>query len=128
MSSLTVCLFTDIEGSTRLWEQEPERMPQALARHDEVARATVTSHRGVVVKMTGDGIHAAFDDPSDAIGAALQLQLALVDAKATDGVTLAVRCGVHVGLGERRDNDCFGGVGNSRTCRIRWARGGPTRL
>src|SRR6266567_4503378 len=61
-SGVTTFLFTDIEGSTRLWEQEPERMRPALARHDAIAKAAVARHRGAVVKITGDGIHAAFDD------------------------------------------------------------------
>jgi len=65
-------LFTDIEGSTRLWEQEPERMSSALAHHDAIARAAVESHSGLVVKTTGDGIHAAFDDPLDAVAASLE--------------------------------------------------------
>ena len=49
-------LFTDIEGSTRLWEQERERMSAALASHDALARAAVEGNRGVVVKMVGDGL------------------------------------------------------------------------
>src|SRR5712672_3633228 len=73
-SAVKTYLFTDIEGSTRLWEQEPERMRPALARHDAIGRAAVEEHRGVVVKMTGDGVHAVFDDPRDAIVAAVQLQ------------------------------------------------------
>ena len=49
-------LFTDIEGSTRLWETEPERMAAALARHDELCHAVVAPHGGRLVKMTGDGL------------------------------------------------------------------------
>src|SRR6476646_5502398 len=102
MSSITAFLFTDIEGSTRLWEQEPERMRPALARHDAVARAAVAGNRGALVKMTGDGIHAAFNDPRDAIAAALQMQHELTDAHTTSGVALRIRCGIHVGVGEQR--------------------------
>ena len=98
-------LFTDIEGSTRLWEQQPERMRPALERHDAIARAAVEDNGGVVVKITGDGIHAAFEDPLAAIGATVQLQQALADQDATDVVHLRVRCGLHVGVDERRDND-----------------------
>ena len=89
-SAVTTFLFTDIEGSTRLWEEEPERMQPALACHDALARTAVESHRGTVVKMTGDGLHAAFDLPLDAIGATLQLQQALADPAATNGVALRV--------------------------------------
>src|SRR6202162_4317329 len=104
LSSTVTFLFTDIEGSTRLWEQEPERMPLALARHDALARAAVESNRGIVVKMVGDGLHAAFDDPLDALNATLAMQRALTDAGATNGVALRVRCGLHAGTGEHRDN------------------------
>ncbi|HET9470184.1 MAG TPA: adenylate/guanylate cyclase domain-containing protein, partial [Usitatibacter sp.] len=62
-------LFTDIEGSTRLWEEEPERMREAMARHDALAREAVLSHGGQVVKMTGDGLHAVFGDAVDALNA-----------------------------------------------------------
>src|SRR6185437_4025795 len=96
-SSITTFLFTDIEGSTRLWETEPQAMRSALARHDAIARAAVESHGGRVVKMTGDGTHAAFDDPHDAVRAALQMQFALGEPNSTNGVALKLRCGVHAG-------------------------------
>ena len=73
-SGVVTFLFTDIEGSTRLWEQDAERMQPALALHDAIVRRAVEEHRGTIVKMTGDGVHAAFDDPLDALEAALQLQ------------------------------------------------------
>ncbi|MEO8738511.1 MAG: tetratricopeptide repeat protein [Casimicrobiaceae bacterium] len=116
-SAVTTYLFTDIEGSTRLWEQEPERMRSALARHDELTRAAVEQHRGRVVKTTGDGFHAVFDDPLDALAATLKLQLSLADSEATGGVSLRVRSGLHAGVDERRDNDYFGPVVN-RAARI----------
>jgi predicted ATPase/class 3 adenylate cyclase len=110
-------LFTDIEGSTRLWEREPERMRGALARHDTLARQVVERNRGSVVKMSGDGVHAAFADPLDGVKAALELQLALADSSATGGIELRVRCGLHMGVDERRDNDFFGRAVN-RAARI----------
>jgi len=122
-AAVTTFLFTDIEGSTRLWEQEPERMRPALARHDAIARAAVEAHRGIVVKSTGDGIHAAFADPSAAVAATLELQQALSDPQATNGVPLRVRCGLHLGTVERRDNDYFGAPVN-RTARIMGAAHG----
>jgi len=59
-SGTVTFLFTDIEGSTRLWEEHPDAMRDALARHDEVLREAIEAHRGYVVKTTGDGFHAAF--------------------------------------------------------------------
>jgi predicted ATPase/class 3 adenylate cyclase len=128
MSSVTAFLFTDIEGSTRLWEQEPERMRSALARHDAVARAAVADNCGTLVKTTGDGVHAAFSDPRDAIAAALQIQHDLADADTTGGVTLRVRCGIHVGVGEQRDNDFFGGAVNRAARIMSAAHGGQILL
>src|ERR1700758_2225674 len=110
-------LFTDLEGSTRLWEEAPERMRPAMAQHDALLRDAVRRHRGTVVKMTGDGGHAAFADPVGALGASIERQQALVDAEAAHGVPLRVRCGVHLGVDEYRDQDFFG-VAVNRAARI----------
>ena len=126
--SVVTYLFTDVEGSTLLWESEPERMRQALARHDDITRAAVDAHRGVVVKMSGDGAHAAFEDPLDALGTALQLQRLLADPDATNGIALRVRCGLHVGVSERRDNDFFGPAVNRAARIMRVAHGGQVLL
>jgi predicted ATPase/class 3 adenylate cyclase len=117
VSAITTFLFTDIEGSSQLWERDPERMRLALARHDAIVRDAVEGHHGIVVKMSGDGVHAAFDDPVDALGAALAIQAGLADPAATNGVALRVRAGIHAGRAERRDNDFFGSVVN-RAARI----------
>ena len=82
-TGVVTMLFTDIEGSTRLWEKEPEKMRPALARHDAIVRAAVDGNRGTVVKMSGDGVHAAFVDPLDAVRATLELQQALVEPEPT---------------------------------------------
>jgi len=70
-------LFTDIEGSTRLWEEQPEAMRGALARHDVIVRDAIEACSGHVVKTTGDGFHAAFATAADAVDAAIAAQLAL---------------------------------------------------
>jgi predicted ATPase/class 3 adenylate cyclase len=126
-ATVTTFLFTDIEGSTRLWEEDPERMRPALARHDAIARAAVEGNRGTVVKMTGDGVHAAFPDPIDAVRATLQIQERLADPAQTHGVPLLVRCGLHAGIFERRDNDFFGTSVN-RAARIMSAAHGGQML
>ena len=73
--------------------------------------------------MTGDGMHAAFGDAVEAVGAAVQLQQALADPAATEGLALRVRCGLHAGIVERRDNDYFGAAVN-RAARIMGAAHG----
>jgi predicted ATPase/class 3 adenylate cyclase len=101
-------LFTDLESSSRLWEEHPETMKAALARHDAILRVAVEAHGGYVVKTTGDGVHAVFTAARDAIGAAVAGQRAL--AAETWGVTgpLRVRMGVHSGEAERRAGDYYG--------------------
>jgi predicted ATPase/class 3 adenylate cyclase len=115
--AVTTYLFTDIEGSTRLWETEPDKMRPALARHDAIVRTCVEGNRGTVVKMSGDGVHAVFADPLDAVRATLELQRTLVELEPTERVALQVRCGMHAGVDERRDNDFFGS-GVNRAARI----------
>jgi len=123
-SAVATILFTDIEGSTRLWDQEPERMRPALATHDALVRGVIEGHSGTVVKLTGDGVYAAFADPVDAITATIAMQLALADPSATHGVALRVRCGLHTGTLEHRDNDYFGSEVNRGARIMSAAHGG----
>jgi LuxR family maltose regulon positive regulatory protein len=101
-------LFTDIEGSTQLWEQHPQVMPQALARHDAIVRDCVEACGGQVFKTVGDSIHAAFATALEALAAALATQRAL--QAETWGATgrLRVRMALHTGVAELRDGDYFG--------------------
>jgi predicted ATPase/class 3 adenylate cyclase len=115
-ASVTTFLFTDIEGSTRLWEAQPARMRDALAHHDALARATIDGRRGSLVKTTGDGVHAAFADPLDALLAAVDLQRQLAESVAHE-LALPVRIGLHAGVVEARDADYFGSPVN-RAARI----------
>lgn len=121
-------LFTDIEGSTTLWERDGARMSQALAAHDALARGAVESRHGRVVKMLGDGMHAVFDNALDALAATVDLQKALADPAATGGVPLRVRCGLHAGVVERRDNDYFGSPVNRAARIMSAAHGGQVLL
>jgi predicted ATPase/class 3 adenylate cyclase len=110
-------LFTDIEGSTRLWETEPLRMAEALARHDHLCRKTVDLHGGRLVKMIGDGMHAVFEDPSAAVAVVLQLQQGMAAIGGDCGIAFKMRCGLHAGASEVRDGDYFGTAVN-RAARI----------
>ncbi|MFO1398146.1 MAG: tetratricopeptide repeat protein [Burkholderiales bacterium] len=121
--SVSTFLFTDIEGSTRLWERDAARMQDALARHDALARRLVAGHRGEFVKSTGDGVHAVFGDPLDGLLTAVAFLEALADPAATGGLPLAVRCGLHAGVDGRRDNDFYGNAVN-RAARIMTAAHG----
>src|SRR5438477_10789516 len=67
-------LFTDIEGSTTLWERFPERMRGALARHDSILRSVIEGHNGCVFKTVGDSFCAVFPAAYDAVAAAAAAQ------------------------------------------------------
>ena len=124
---VVIHLFTDLEGSTRLWEQEPRRMEGALRRHDELARTTVSGHRGRLVKTTGDGIHAVFDDPIDAVEAVLRFVASLASLS-EPGLTLRARCGLHAGVAAARDGDYYGGTVNRAARIMSAAHGGQVLL
>jgi len=110
-------LFTDLEGSTGLWEEHPEEMRRALASHDEILRSAVESHQGHVVKTTGDGLHAVFSVASDAVAAAVDGQLGLAAEPWAAGPALRVRIGVHTGTAEERGGDYYGPAVN-RAARV----------
>jgi class 3 adenylate cyclase len=134
-------LFTDIEGSTPLWEQHPAAMTAALARHDALMRRTMASHLGYVFKTVGDAFCVAFGTALDALKAALAVQRelpALNDeldpARSVEGlrspIEIRVRVGVHTGEAVEHDGDYFGTAVNaprascrSRTAGRSWPRG-----
>ena len=106
-TNILTFLFTDIEGSTQLWEQRPEAMKAALARHDAILRGAIESHKGKVFKTVGDAFYAAFPNARNALKAALAAQRAL-QAEAWGETVIKVRMALHTGSVEVRDNDYFG--------------------
>ncbi len=117
-SGTVTFLFTDIEGSTGLWERQPEAMRTALARHDALLRAAIERHHGYVFKTVGDAFCAAFPTARDALHATLEAQRALRDEpwEARIGA-IRVRMGLHTGEAVERDGDYFGPTVN-RTARL----------
>ncbi len=112
---MLIFFFTDIEGSTRLWEKHPEQMGRMLARHDALLAEEIERHGGEIFKHTGDGVLAVF-----AGGRPLHCALAVQKAFAAEdwGVgEVRVRLALHAGQAERRDRDYFGPVVN-RTARL----------
>jgi predicted ATPase/class 3 adenylate cyclase len=122
-------LFTDIEGSTRLWEQHPDAMRGVLARHDAVLRQAIAGGGGYVFKTIGDAFCAAFASARDAAAAALALQRALAAEVWSDEIgAIRVRAALHTGTAEARDGDYFGPA-LSRVARLLAAgHGGQTLL
>jgi len=121
-------LFTDLEGSTRLWEERPEAMKVALARHDVILRDAVGTHGGRVVKTTGDGLHAVFATAPEGIAAAVDAQQRLTTEVWTTPEPLRVRMGLHTGNAEVRDGDYFGSAVNRAARVAAAAHGGQVVL
>ncbi len=90
-------LFTDIEGSTPLWESQPEQMGAALQIHHRILRKTIAAQGGVVFNIVGDGFLTAFTSASQALKAAItaQQKLTAVDWGAIG--PLRVRMGIYTG-------------------------------
>ena len=107
VTSILTFLFTDIVGSTQLWEQQPETMRAALARHDAILREAIESHKGKVFKTVGDAFYSAFPNTRNALKAAIAAQRAL-HAEAWGETVIKVRMALHTGSVETRDNDYFG--------------------
>ena len=124
MSSTVTFLFTDIEDSTRLWDAQPARMAAVLARHDALCRGVVAEARGRVVKTTGDGLYAAFEDPFEALSAAIELQRGVQALARESDLALKMRCGLHCGAAEARDGDYFGPAVNCAARVMDAAHGG----
>jgi class 3 adenylate cyclase len=90
-------LFTDIEGSTKLWERHPEAMQAALARHDELLRRAIEEHSGYVFKTVGDAFCCAFPTAPDALEAAMDAQRLLLKEQWAESTQLRVRMALHMG-------------------------------
>lgn len=120
-------LFTDIVGSTRLWEKHPNHMGSALARHDAILRGAAETHGGYVFKTVGDAFCVAFQTPRNAILAAIDAQIALEAEDWKEIALLKVRMGIHTGAAEFRGGDYYGGTLN-RASRIESAAHGSQIL
>jgi predicted ATPase/class 3 adenylate cyclase len=107
-SGIVAFLFTDIEGSTRLWESDQEAMSDALAKHDAILHGVIAAASGRVFKTAGDAFCAVFASPAAAVLAAAHGQRALSATDWGSGLQIRVRMAVHAGHAETRAGDYFG--------------------
>src|SRR5262249_51233859 len=109
-TGLVTFLFTDVEGSTRLWQRFRDGMAPALARHDELIEQLVAEHGGQVVRPRGEGDSrfAVFARASDAVAAACAIQLALIHEPWNLPEPVRVRIAVHTGEADLRLGDYYG--------------------
>ncbi len=110
-------LFTDIQGSTSLWQDDPEAMETALRRHDEILRKAVAQGGGYVFKTVGDAFCCVFSKAEDAVRSALAAQLVLQEEPWGTPRPIRVRMSLHTGAARERDDDYFGPTVN-RVARI----------
>lgn len=123
-------LMTDVQGSTRLWEEFPDDMAVALSEHDSLMRRLVSAHEGILIKSRGEGdsTFSVFRDAAKATAAAVAIQRAFDSYPWPTPRPLRVRAALHTGIAELRDRDYYGQVVN-RCARLRAiAEGGQTVL
>ncbi len=102
-------LFTDIEGCTKRWEQYPQEMNAALARHDEILRQAIEANGGYIFKTVGDAFCAAFPTAPQALRASLDAQITLLHEGWPETIgQVRVKMALHVGAAEERGGDYFG--------------------
>lgn len=101
-------LFTDIESSTAHWERDAEWMKQAEETSHRLVAAAVDLHHGVVFKIVGDGVCAAFESVPGALAAAVAAQLAVAEEDWGAGEGLRIRMAVHTGTAFPSDGDYVG--------------------
>ncbi|HEU5100067.1 MAG TPA: adenylate/guanylate cyclase domain-containing protein, partial [Roseiflexaceae bacterium] len=121
-------LFTDIEGSTQLWERHPAFMRQALARHDHLLSQITQVHGGTIFKTTGDGVCAAFTRASDGLAASLAMQQALRREDWGQIGPLRIRIALHTGVADMHDGDYVGPTLNRAARLLSAGHGGQILL
>ncbi|MGD9047857.1 MAG: adenylate/guanylate cyclase domain-containing protein, partial [Anaerolineae bacterium] len=130
---MLVFLFTDIEGSSKLWEEHTEAMTPIIARHDEILRETVEDHGGRITKHTGDGITAIFE-AGQPLACALEAQMRFAAEPWAEIDALPIRAGLHAGEAEFHasagtpDGDYFGPPVNATARVMSAAWGGQILL
>jgi class 3 adenylate cyclase len=127
-TGIVTFLMTDIEGSTRLWEEDPDAMAVALREHDSMARRIVADRDGVLVKWRGEGdsTFSVFSNAVQAVTAAMALQEALSRHLWATLRPISIRAALHTGEAELRERDYYGQTVN-RCARLRsLSRGGQT--
>jgi TolB-like protein/class 3 adenylate cyclase/Flp pilus assembly protein TadD len=121
-------LFTDIEGSTRLWATQHDAMKASLARHDALLRQCIEARGGFVFKTGGDAFCAAFPTAGSALDAALAAQRALRAEPWPEQAVIRVRMALHTGAAELRGGDYFGPPLNHVARLLAAGHGGQTLL
>jgi class 3 adenylate cyclase len=121
-------LFTEIEGSAKLWEDDAPAMQAALVRHDEILKGALEERDGYVLKTGGDAFCCAFPTAPEALDAAIETQRRLLSEAWKESGPIRVRMALHTGAAEERDGDYFGPPLNRVARLLSAAHGGQLLL
>lgn len=127
-TGIVTFLFTDIEGSTKLWEHAFDAMKLALARHDALVQEVMTQNQGYLFKGVGDAFYIAFQDAQQALTAVIHLQQTLCQEPWPTPTPLRVRMVLHTGPAESRGGDYFGPTLNRASRLLTVGHGGQILL
>ncbi|MBK9229239.1 MAG: adenylate/guanylate cyclase domain-containing protein [Ignavibacteria bacterium] len=116
-TGLVTFLFTDIEGSTKLAQEFPDKLPAAMERHHAILNEAMESNNGFIFEIVGDAFCCAFENAEDAVKAAVEIQNNLAKEK-WDEVAIKVRIGIHSGNAEWNGSRYMGYITLARTSRI----------
>jgi predicted ATPase/class 3 adenylate cyclase len=117
---LAVFCFTDIEGSTKKWEEHRDVMARIIERHNAILQEKVEAFGGKIIKFTGDGMFAVFHEPATTgapLQCAIEIQKAMQSERWPVIGELRIRMALHTGEAQRIADDYFGPVAN-RTARL----------
>jgi len=125
LSGTVTLMFTDVEGSIRLWEADRDAMAEASARHHRLVREQVEAAGGRAFKTVGEAFRVVFADPSAALASAVAVQRAAGSESWPSGCPIRVRMALHSGACVERDGDYVGPVVN-RVAGLLAVRGGTS--
>jgi predicted ATPase/class 3 adenylate cyclase len=117
-SGTVTFLLTDLEGSTRLWEDDPEAMTAAMVRHDELLEKAIAANHGFVFARMGDGMAVAFATAGDAVSAALAIKSALAEEPWRSASSLRARIGLHTAEAAIVDDSGYASLPINRCSRL----------
>lgn len=115
-SGIVTFLFTDIEGSTKLSQELPDKLPMILEEHNSILKHAFESSNGFIFEMVGDAFYCSFENAVDAVKAAVEAQLNL--SKLNQSYPVKVRMGIHSGTAQRNGKKYNGYITLARTARI----------
>jgi predicted ATPase/class 3 adenylate cyclase len=117
-SGTVTFLLTDLQGSTRLWEQNPDAMKAAMVRHDEILEKTIAAHSGYVFARMGDGMAAAFSSAGHGVSAAAAINHALAEENWRTAAPLKARIGLHTAEAVIVDDSGYASLPINRCSRL----------